>query len=225
MTDYERRTWRLARGLAIDPDAPITARFVDGTLSGSVGPAHYRASYEADGTRLRIGPPTVAASVDDRGYATLLGTVATARTTGDELVLLDDGGTGVLTFNPAPEVDGALAGRWTVSGAPSDERADDGSEDGPGAPAASPAWIEIGEDGAVTGHAGVNRFGGQARTDGDRLYLGPLRTTRMGGPPGAMAAETALTEALGRVTRYRVDGDRVELLDDDGEALVRLRRG
>jgi heat shock protein HslJ len=219
VTELEGRTWRLTSGVAPDPTAPITARFVDGTVSGTVGAAHYRASYDADGDGLRIGPPSFSARVDDRGLATLFGTVATARVDRDTLQLLDDAGTAVLTFEPAPEVDPRLVGRWMVTRVAADGDGDE--QTGP----TPEGWLEFAPDGTVTGHGGVNRFGSQARTDGDRLYLGPVRMTRMGGAPEAMAAETAVTDALGRVAGFRLDGDGLELRDPDGAVVVRLRRG
>jgi heat shock protein HslJ len=220
---YDGRTWRLTRGVAIDPAAPITARFVDGTLSGTIGSAHYRASYDADGDALRIGPLSHSVSGEDRGYGTLLGTVASARVDGAGLELRDGSGAAVLTFEAAPDVDAALVGRWMVTGVVARDADDGGGEDGPRS--AGEAWLEVTPDGEVAGHGGVNRFGSRARTDGERLYLGPVRSTRMAGPPEAMAAETAFLEALGAVATYAVESDRLELRDQDGAPLVRLRRG
>ena len=227
MAGFEGRTWRLTRGVAVDPERPITARFVDGTVSGTIGTTHYRAAYEGGGDRLGVGPASLGGPVEDRAYPTLLESVAAARTGERSLELLDEAGTTVLAFEPAPAVPASLVGRWSVVAVPAaddDEGGGDGDGDGDGGIHPGDAWLTFAEDGAVTGHGGINGFGSQARTDGDRLYLGPVRMTRMGGEPDAMAAEAAIGEALGRVATYRQDADRLELADADGELLLRLRR-
>ena len=224
MAGFEGRTWRLTRGVAVDPERPITARFLDGTVSGTIGATHYRASYEGGGEGLSVGPASLGGPVEDRAYPTLLESVASARTGERSLELLDEAGTTVLAFEPAPAVPASLVGRWSVVAVPAADGDDGEGGGGEGRIRFGDAWLAFAEDGAVTGHGGINGFGSQARTDGDRLYLGPVRMTRMGGEPDAMAAEAAIGEALGRVATYRQDADRLELVDADGELLVRLRR-
>jgi heat shock protein HslJ len=226
MAERDGRTWRLVRGVADPEAAGISARFVDGTLSGTIGDVHYRAAFTDGRSELRVGPASTSGDVPDgpgRSYLALLGAVAAWRLGDTQLELLDERGTPILTFDPAPEVEARLAGRWTVRSVPGGDGDDEGTE----APAgdAPSAWLEVARDGAVSGHGGVNRFTGTMRTDGDRVYLSPVRTTRMAGDPDAMAAEAALSEALGRVASYRLDGDRLDLRDQDGEVVVRLRRG
>lgn len=221
MRDYEGRTWRLAAGVPIEPGAPITARFVDGTMSGNVGGVRYRAAYDADGDRLRIGPLSYAAAVDDRGLGTLGGTVASARLDGDRLVLLDGSGAAVLTFEPGPDVDGRLVGRWVVSSLAVEDAV---RGEGDRARSPSAAWIDVASDGAITGRSGVDVFEGRARTDGDRLYLGALRATRAAAPPDAGVAEAGVLDALARVTAFALEGEGLALRDEDGEVVARLRR-
>ena len=216
MARYEARTWRLARGLAIDPARPVTARFVDGTLSGSIGDVHYRAQYDAGaGDEVRIGPLSTSRAGEDAGFATLLGSVATARVAADRLELLDRGGDMLLAFEAAPDVPESLVGRWTIGSV----RTDDGDV------AVQDAWIEIAPDGTVTGSGGVNRLGGRARADGDRLYLGPLRSTRMGGADAATDSESAVLRAFEEVATFRATGRGLELRDADDEVVMRLGRG
>ncbi|MEJ7695513.1 MAG: META domain-containing protein [Candidatus Limnocylindrales bacterium] len=70
----------------------------------------------------------------------------------------------------------------------------------------------------------MNQFSGPARGDDARLTLGPLTLTRKGGAPDATDAETAFVSALESTASYRVEVDRLELLDADGQTLVRLAR-
>lgn len=78
--------------------------------------------------------------------------------------------------------------------------------------------FEVDEEGRISGHSGLNRwFGGEVNPDGS-LTLEPLGMTRMAGPEDLMDQESRYVTALGRASRFRIDGDRLELLD--GEAVV-----
>ena len=61
------------------------------------------------------------------------------------------------------------------------------------------------QGGQATGHGGCNRFGGPYDLTGEGLRLGPLAATRMACPPPRMATETAVFDALSRVTRFDID--------------------
>ena len=79
-----------------------------------------------------------------------------------------------------------------------------------------------GADGSVSGSAGVNRFSGTARLDGDRLTLGPLRTTRMAGSPEAMEDPWAFPgghDLSGMPPTLVLDADR-DSLRASGDAFV-----
>jgi len=89
---------------------------------------------------------------------------------------------------------------------------------------ARPAELTIGADGTLAGFSGVNRFSGrvapEALADG-HLRAGPLVSTRMAGPPEAMAVESRLLALLGMPLEWRREGARLELLRD-GAVLARL---
>jgi heat shock protein HslJ len=74
-------------------------------------------------------------------------------------------------------------------------------------------------DGSVSGSTGINRFRATYRVVGDELTLGQTMSTRMAGPPVAMAQEQLWLEVLGQVCRVRRDGDRL-ILDDGATVLV-----
>jgi heat shock protein HslJ len=220
----EGPTWHLERGVAIAPGTTISARFVGGTVSGHAGINRYRADYRlADGS-LELGPAATtlmagdpAAMRAEHDYLQLLGAIDGYRLEDESLVLTDRGGNPILWFRAAPDVDGGIVGSWSVRGVR--------IEDGVVANASDPdRSMTFTADGQVSGHAGVNTFSGSARVDGDRITIGPLRTTRMAGSPDAMDAESAFLRALEEVVALRLDDGDLTLLDADGGAQVRLVR-
>lgn len=74
---------------------------------------------------------------------------------------------------------------------------------------------------AVSGHAGVNRFGGRYMSRGEDLRFGPLAMTRRIGPEVQMEAERRLTEAVSQVVAWRQAGSNV-VLSDAGARRVML---
>ena len=65
------------------------------------------------------------------------------------------------------------------------------------------------------GFSGCNRLLGQYARSGDRLAFSALGGTRLACPAPVMALETALLQALGRSTGYRIDGQVLSLLDGE----------
>jgi copper homeostasis protein (lipoprotein) len=72
----------------------------------------------------------------------------------------------------------------------------------------------------VQGFAGCNTFNGAFKVEEDRLSFGALGSTRMACP--YLDLEVALFTALGKVTRYRIVGDHLELFDATGHSLLRF---
>jgi heat shock protein HslJ len=77
------------------------------------------------------------------------------------------------------------------------------------------------EESRVSGSGGVNRLMGTFVLAEDELRFGPLASTMMAGPEGAMAREVAFLGALEKVTSYELDGNSLVLLAD-GEPVARL---
>ncbi len=222
----EKRTWRLARGTDLPTGTRISARFAGGTVTGSVGADHYRADYRLEGTELRVGPATTTATTDDgsperiaRDFRILLRAVTGFRTDPDAttLSLLDGAGDAVLLFSAEPAIGADLTGRWDVHAS----RVGDGLVPPEIDP---PPYLAFDGSGQVTGSTGLNRLSGPARADADRLYLGPLETTRTVGGPVATDEESALLAALEGVASHQVLGTELVLYDADHEPLVRLTR-
>jgi heat shock protein HslJ len=76
------------------------------------------------------------------------------------------------------------------------------------------------EDGQVSGRAPVNTYAGPVRVTGDSLSFGALASTKMAGPPAAMAAESSYFQSLAEITGWTVADDLLTLSGDDGPLLV-----
>ena len=224
----EDRSWLLSHGVELPRGTVITARFGGGTMYGSAAGQRYRVDYRRDGDALRMGQPSIAgrATTPESGRSSAdffarLGAVARYRVDGQALELLDERGGYVLRFVVTPDVPDALSGRWEVRSVAQAGGSDDRrSTTAPG----DDRYLELDRAGRVTGSGGINQFSGPARGDDARLTLGPLTLTRKGGAPDATDAETAFVSALESTASYRVEVDRLDLLDADGQTLVRLAR-
>src|SRR4029079_1188052 len=183
----EGTDWRLVRGVGNSAGGPITARFVDGTMSGQGPVNRYRALYTLSGQQLRIGsgsttrmaglPPSMTAEASFlrlleavRGYG--LGS------DGETLELRDDSGTPILVFDRAPSGLVALAGSWCIRAM----RRGDGLVS---IRAGSDAQLTFdAEAGTVSGSTGVNQLNGPAEIHAGRLRLRGLRARPRAGEPG-----------------------------------------
>jgi len=77
------------------------------------------------------------------------------------------------------------------------------------------------EESRVAGSGGVNRILGTFVLAEDELRFGPLATTMMAGPEGALERERAFLDVLARVTGSRLEGASLTLLAGD-ESVARL---
>lgn len=73
----------------------------------------------------------------------------------------------------------------------------------------------------VSGCGGCNRVMGGFEINGDKLHLDRMAITRMACLDG-MGQEQRFLKSLGDVARYRIDGDRLVLLDRSGEVVARF---
>lgn len=80
-------------------------------------------------------------------------------------------------------------------------------------------------DGSVTGHGGCNRFTGSLASSDSGIAVGQLASTRMACSEEIMNREMAFMEAVQQTTGFRGDGQRMNLLDSEGNVLVTLVPG
>lgn len=90
-----------------------------------------------------------------------------------------------------PVVDGSLVGGWTIA------------DLNGGGPVAG-ARLDFGAD-TLTGTAGCNRISGPWRSDGGRVQIGPLASTRMACAPAVMAVEARVLALLAAADQLRFD--------------------
>ncbi len=77
------------------------------------------------------------------------------------------------------------------------------------------------EEPRVAGSGGCNRVNGGFELDGANLRFGRLAATRMACPEG-LEQEQRFLAALEGVTRHRIDGSHLELLDATGAVAARF---
>lgn len=93
-------------------------------------------------------------------------------------------------------------------------------------PAERRPTMEFGPDNRVSGMAGVNRYSAQGEiTNGNGwAWKGAPVTTRMAGPPEAMAVETAFLDAIQRIAKIEQGQGKLELASSDGRTKLTLTR-
>ena len=85
--------------------------------------------------------------------------------------------------------------------------------------------LEVSNDGTVSGSTAVNRYGGKASIDGNKITLGQLVMTRRAGPPALMDQESKFVAALEKVASFQVDdAGLLNLLDAEGKNLIRFSK-
>jgi heat shock protein HslJ len=95
-----------------------------------------------------------------------------------------------------------------------------------GAPDSDPAKSEfrLQADGAFSATVGCNRVFGRAKIEGDKARFGPVATTRMACPPPLDAREAGFLAALEAARGFRLEGERLALLNEKGEEIVAFTR-
>ncbi|TWU10455.1 heme-binding protein [Allorhodopirellula heiligendammensis] len=97
--------------------------------------------------------------------------------------------------------------------------------DGHGVVELAEPTLEIAADGSVSGNTSVNRYFGKATIAGDQIQFGKMGATRRAGPPALMDQEQQFLNALGKVTRYKIDDkDLLHLFDGDWNELLRASK-
>lgn len=81
------------------------------------------------------------------------------------------------------------------------------------------------EDDKITGYSGCNVYGGAYTVKGAGLQLGEIAMTQMAClEDGVMDQEQTFMKALSNVAKFRLDNDRLELLDESGAILLAYAR-
>ena len=201
--------------------------FAEGQISGSAGINRFFAGYDQEGSSLRIGNvgstqmagPQVLMD-QEQAFLRALGSVASFRIVGEELRLLTGEGAVVLSLVPA--VEPALSPHtWSATGI----------NNGKGGVASllvgSEVVVRFDEDNRISGNSGCNHFHGSYKINGKSLKIGPLAGTRKmcSTPAGIMEQETNVLNALEQTAVFSIDGESLELRDDDGALQIKFVLG
>lgn len=198
----------------------------DGTFAGSSGCNRYRGAVRTTGDALDVDPinSTLMACEQpvmdqETTFIMMLQDAERFVIEADHLTLSGGSGDATLVFSAQPqELEG---GTWLVTGY------NNGAEAVVSVVADSVAEVSFGEDGALSGTGGCNRFVGQFTAKDDALEIGPLGMTRMAcpEPDGVMEQEAAILTALESASGFGLEGDGLRLTTDDGATAVTLVRG
>lgn len=207
---------------------PPRFRFESGRVAGSAGcnliggaytltgasPTGTSLSFKANLTSTMMACPDPLMK-QEQAVAAALPRVASYRLNGDLLELLDAAGEPQLRFRfqkPAP-----LVGQvWELTGYNNGKQAISSVRAG------TEITLEFRDDGTLGGSDGCNRYMSGYTLKGDALTIGPLASTRMA-CKGAAEQARDYGAALATVTRYRIEGDELVLLNGDGKPAARYR--
>lgn len=228
LTGYDNGTGGFSSVLR---DTEITATFSDdGNLSGSAGCNNYTTSYQVSGGRLTVGPvaSTMMMCPGPRGimdqetaYLAALQSASTFQIEGKQLAILNAEGVRTLTYvvrEPTP-LTGTL---WEGIG----------YNNGKGGVVSVVIGTQLtaafGEDGTLTGSAGCNNYSASYELDEaaglaeGAISIGPAASTRMfcAEPEGTMEQEAQYLAALEMASTYRIEGDRLQLRDENGSLVA-----
>ncbi len=117
------------------------------------------------------------------------------------------------TDNAAPEAAAPLLASWIA-------------EDIGGTPSAEgvTSYVKLTDTGTAQGQGGCNSFTGHYTVDGATLAIGPLASTRRACPPAQMEQESKFFSGLEASKSYRIEDDKLVLLDDAGATLMTLHK-
>jgi heat shock protein HslJ len=193
-------------------------RFESGRLSGFAGCNNFSGSYTLEGDQLKIGPVASTqmacaepgSSVETAFHKALSGTLRYS-VDGDTLTATNASGE-TLRFRrePPPQLAGV---NWKVTSFNNNRHAV------VGVLGQSNITISF-KDGKVAGSAGCNNFHGAYATEGSKLKIGPLATTRRACEEPLMTQEREFLAALASAVTWSIDGNVLDMHRADGERAV-----
>jgi len=203
------------------PDSVEATLRIDGSQAGGRGGCNqWFSDVKIDGDAMVFGPigSTMMACDEpsmsfERQYLAYLADVQRWAISDGQLQLADANGAVLLVFSS-----GALG---TIEGI--DWRASE-LLDGPTL-AAIPAQVTVTlrlQDGETSGNAGCNGYFGSYALQGASLTFGAMASTKMACPEPQMEVESAWLTTLGLVTSWRMDGERLQILDGTDTVLAVL---
>jgi heat shock protein HslJ len=240
-TTWQATTYNNGRGgaqsLALGTE--ITAIFgADGTLSGSAGCNNYSTTYQVITSTIKISPAIATTRMmcpdpvmqQEAAYLAALPTATTYRIESTRLELRD--AKGALQASYEAKAAGQTATKTVTTtavttatlpleGAPWKLASLLSAKGGAFPPLPGTEITALFQGGKVTGSAGCNNYMAPYKVSGDKLTItAPAATTRKACPQPTMQQEAAYLAALGGVTNYMIDGDKLELRNAAGNLVA-----
>jgi heat shock protein HslJ len=225
LVSYKNSAGEMVEVLA---DGEVTAVFQDGHLGGSAGCNSYFGRYTLDGSKISVtvGGSTMMSCAppelmdQEQAYLSALSQAGFWVVQGDELRLAGADGKPLLNY-AVLQPTALMDTNWQLTG----------YNNGRGGFASTIAGTEItanfGDDGTMGGSAGCNQYSAPyeisgATPTGGSISFGMVATTMMmcGEPEGIMEQEQAYLAALESVTSYEIEGDQLNLYDQQGTRMA-----
>ncbi len=212
--------------LSVEPRTiPPQLAFAAGQVTGNVGCNTFSGAYQLEGDRLTIDPrmaTTMMACEEsvmalEQAVTTQLAGVSSYRYAGSRLELLNAEGATLLLLDALRET--PLVGvTWRL------DRYSNGKQALVSTAAGTDITLILTPDGRLSGSDGCNRYMSNYTLQAGYLTIRQSATTRMACRNPAVAEQaTAYSQALSQVRRYRITGEQLLLMSDDGTTLARFR--
>lgn len=222
---FEGPTWQLVApgaqgaGVGADEKRPVTALFEGGRVSGFSGCNRFMGSYTLDRDSVLFGPlagtmmacPEPEMAIEKAFLGALTGTLRYA-ISGDRLTLTPATGAPlVFQAEPAPMLQGV---NWIVTGFNNGRHAVVG-------PLLGTTLNLTFDQGQVYGSSGCNTFRAAYASEGNRLAIGPIASTRKAcSAEGVMQQEREFLAALESVKVWAISGGMLDVHRADGERVL-----
>jgi heat shock protein HslJ len=223
----EATEWNLLKmsGNPLISGTAITLKFEKDGVNGRSGCNYFFGTLQLSGDKLTISQVgmTEMYCMDPEGimgqegaYLGALQNVASFRTAGEQLELLDASGAALMVFEKVvPPPPAALEGTdWSLQSFISGDAASS-------LIAGTTITFKL-DKGNLSGNAGCNFYNAPYTLDGEKLTVGMIISSVMlcESPQGVMDQESNYRTSLSKVAGYRITGDQLELLDASGIALL-----
>ena len=209
--------WQLT---SLNDAAPIegtglSARFLDGRVSGSAGCNRYNGTYTVNGSQIEFGEAMASTMMacdeavmqQEQAYFKALAEAKSFTATAEKLTLMDSGGKVLAEYSAVSQ---ELAGTsWLANSY------NNGQQAVVSVVIDSELTAEFSTDGSVSGSSGCNTFTGGYTVDGEKITIGPLATTMMACEQDLMDQEAQYLLALQSAAVYSIEGNTLQLRTAD----------
>ena len=191
----------------------------DDKAGGNAGCNTYSGTYKVSGSSLTFGAMMStmmacdpAINAQEQAYLNALGETKSYEASTDKLTLKDGSGSALAVF--VPYQPSALVGNWQATAINNGKQAVVSVQND------TTVTAIFGSDGTLTGNDGCNNYNGIYKTDGDKITIGPIATTRMACEQAVMDQETTYLNALANASTFTLGKGTLELRDTNGALQV-----